>query len=60
MSKDFIIWDEEVSGKVVQMKPGVVDGKVNDLQWRRIAYDSVPPFCVSPKLEEFIFGVVIF
>ena len=60
MSSDFIIWDGEVSGKVMQMKLGVANGKVDDLQWQRIAYNFVPPFCVSPKSEEFIFSVVIF
>lgn len=38
--------DDEVGGKVVEVKLGSGDGEIDDAQWRRIAYGSVSPFAL--------------
>ncbi|XP_073007970.1 nuclear pore complex protein NUP85 [Typha latifolia] len=38
--------EEEIGGKVVEVKLGTDDGEISEAQRRRIAYGSVPPFAL--------------
>lgn len=38
--------DDEVGGKVVEVKLSKEEAELDDVQWRRIAYGSFSPFAV--------------